>query len=332
MKRVKFSHIVIFLFLISTTAYGQLELTGFFDVNTGYDFTQERGDGFFINQFELDISYLKEGKYSLGTAIAYNPETEGMELAMAFLHINFVAADAMHPRREELLPHAGVVIGKFDVKFGLDYLSYASPDRPGVRQPIVVENSIGGWNDTGIDAHIVSKYYDVDLWVLNGFHNGFNLGGNLRLKPFDFFKVGYSHASDFIQLKNREGWINGLDATIELENFEIKTEYLWTKGLYCGEQDSVQYEEDLHGGFYFQLLTDLQEITTVPLYMMLRYGFCSSDSDRDLNGINDHIDRYTLAIGYQFSDNLSIRSEFMTDHFEDKSSEASGILQMVVAF
>jgi len=67
-----------------------------------------------------------------------------MELAMAYVHYNFINGEAMHPRREETMDHSGIVIGKFDINFGLDYLSFASPDRPIVSQPLVIEKTIGG--------------------------------------------------------------------------------------------------------------------------------------------------------------------------------------------
>ena len=322
---------IFFLLLLNSSAVAQPELTGFFDVINTAKFTESDYSQFQIGQFELDISYAHQSRFSLGTAIAYNNETQNMELAMAYAHFNFINEEGMHPRREEIMNHAGIVIGKFDMHFGLDYMSFASPDRPIVSQPLVIEKTIGGWNDIGVDFHMLHNDLSFHVWVVNGFYEGIDLGGNFRYAFLPFLSTGVSYSTDFVKINETEAYIAGLDLLIETDIIEIKAEYLSTKGVHGGEQDTLRIEE-MHGGFYIQALTQLEELITLPMFFTLRYGQWDSKSDRDLNGVSDYENRFTVGLGYQFHENISARLELLTNKIEDQARCRKGTLQLVVAF
>lgn len=330
LKKV-FQLFVILLLTLNSSIIAQAELTGFFDVINTQKFTESDYSQFQINQFELDISYAHQSRFSLGTAIAYNNETQNMELAMAYAHYNFINKEGIHPRREETINHVGIIIGKFDINFGLDYLSFASPDRPIVSAPLVYEKTIDGWNDTGVDFHMLHNDFSFHVWAVNGFYEGISLGGNLRYSFLPFLSAGVSQSTDFVKIDETKSSLTGIDLLIETDIIEIKSEYLWAKGIYAGEQDTVGAEE-MHGGFYVQALTQLEEFISLPIFFTLRYGQWNSKVDRDFNGVDDYENRFTVGLGYQFHENVSARLELLTNKIEDQERCRKGTLQLVVAF
>jgi len=322
---------VLLLLAFNSSIVAQPELTGFFDVINTQKFTESDYSQFQIGQFELDISYAHQSRFSLGTAIAYNNETQNMELAMAYAHYNFINEEGAHPRREETTNHTGIIIGKFDIHFGLDHMSFASPDRPIVSQPLVYEKTIEGWNDTGVDFHMLHNNFSFHVWAVNGFYKGISLGGNLKYSFVPFLSAGVSHSTDCTKIDEINASITGLDILIETDLVELKSEYIWAKGVYAGEQDTLG-TEDMHGGFYVQALTQLEEFISLPMFFTLRYGQWDSKSDRDLNGIDDYENRFTVGLGYQFHENVSARLELLTNKIENQERCRKGTLQLVVAF
>ncbi len=326
-----FQLFVFFLLLFNDLVLAQPELTGFFDVNISQKFTEIDYSQFQINQFEIDISYAHQSRFSLGTAIAYNNETQNMELAMAYAHYNFINEKGMHPRREETMNHTGIIIGKFDLNFGLDHLSFASPDRPIVSQPLVYEKTIGVWNNTGVDFHLLHNDVSFHVWAVNGFNEGMSLGGNLKYSLLPFLSAGVSHSTDFVKVNETRGSISGINLFIESDIVEIKSEYLWAKGIYGGEKDTLGTAV-MHGGFYVQGLTQLEELISQPMFLTLQYGQWNSKFDRDLNGVSDNENRFIVGLGYQFHENVSARLELLSNKIESQKSCKKGTLQLVVAF
>jgi len=327
--------VIIFIFtfsLLPRTGYSQVELTGFFDVVHTHNFSEDINNGFQINQFEIDISAGYKGHFSLGTAIAYTPAENQLNLAMAYLHYNILSGEPMHPRREEETNHLGIIAGKFDIHFGLDYLSFASPDRPVISQPLIIEKTIGGWNDIGIGAHLMRKYFALDLWSVNGFFGGFNLGGNFRIKPFSFMQAGFSHATDFNEKSEAMNRLEGVDIRLNFHPVEIISEYLWTSALYEGDIDTLSIN-NIREGFYIQAVTKLDGIVKLPFFMTLRYGYCNPRLDDEvINADCEAITRYTFGLGYDFAKYCSARLEIQSNQYETKKSNNMIFIQMVVAY
>jgi hypothetical protein len=319
-----------FIFMSPNISYSQTELSGFFDAIGVANFLDTKESQFLINQFELDFSYSHKSHFSVGTAVAYNNKTENMELAMAFVHYSFDDGPGKHPRRVEGYNHSALLIGKFDMPFGLDYLSYASIDRPTITQPLVIEKTIAGWNDIGIDYHLFKNNLKFDLWAVNGFNEGVGIGGNVRYKFFQFLEIGVSHSADINNFKNVNDWLSGIDFMINTELFEIKSEFLWMKGVYEGAVDTVLNNKMHHGG-YFQVLTKLERWTSLPLILTLRFGGwqCSGEID---DSIDDTQRRYSTTIGYNLHNNLALRMELVTNTYDNSTTETIVFLQMVVGF
>ncbi len=323
---------VFILFILIKASPAQVELTGFFDLVHTHNFSKDINNGFQINQFEIDISAGYKGHYSIGTAIIYVPEEKHLNLAMAYMHYNVFTGEPMHPRREEENDHFGVIAGKFDIHFGLDYLSFAAPDRPVISQPLIIEKTIAGWNDIGIGMHLMRKYFAVDLWGVNGFFGGFNLGGNFRLKPLPFLQAGFSHATDFNKKTEPMNRLEGVDIRLKFPHVEIISEYLWASALYEGKIDTLSIN-NIREGFYIQAVTKFEHLINLPFFMTLRYGYCNPRIDREVvNAECEAITRYTFGLGYNFAKYFSTRIEIQSNHYESKMQDNLVYLQMVVAY
>jgi hypothetical protein len=329
-KNVRFGLLLILYILSSDLMNAQIETSGFFDVAGIANLSDSKQSKFIINQFELDFSYLHKSHFSVGSALAYNNETGNIELPMAFIHYSFNEGPGKHPRRVETYDHSALLIGKFDMPFGLDYLSYASVDRPTFTQPLVIEKTIAGWNDIGVDFHLFAGKFKFDVWTVNGFRDGVGIGGNVRYQLFHFLEVGASHSSDVNNFKKVDDWLSGVDIKIDTEVFHIKSEFLWMKGVYEGIVDTVLNNE-MHQGGYVQVLTDFEKWTSLPLSLTLRIGGwqCSDVSDEDFD---DSQMRYTATVGYYLHENLSIRLEMAANTYNKGATETLGVAQIVVGF
>ncbi|MCK5456562.1 MAG: hypothetical protein KAI45_05490, partial [Melioribacteraceae bacterium] len=73
--------LTISLTAFTTKSFAQSEVTGFFDLLSTQNLTTKSGHEFNINQFEIDVSYAHQTNFSVGTAVAFNPDLAQMELA-----------------------------------------------------------------------------------------------------------------------------------------------------------------------------------------------------------------------------------------------------------
>lgn len=318
------------LFLINVLS-AQTEFSGFFDIYNSAQFEIEEYSGFQINQFELDISHSYKESLSLGTAIAFNPNMGQFELASAYLHYSIFNKAIMHPRRKEERNHTAIMIGKFDVPFGLDYLSLASPDRPTFYQPLPVEKSIGAWNDMGINIHVLADQLKGDFTIVNGFNEGVNLSAKIEYEIFQKLNMGISHASDFSSFKQRNNWANGISFLADIDIVQIKSEYIWARGLLHGEQDTLNANGTNHG-FYIQALTELEPIIGLPYFVTARYGIWNSSKYYKEEKPGDRQDRFTFTIGYHICSECSVRSDIQSDQFGKNERSTQATIQLVVGF
>jgi hypothetical protein len=325
-------YFLLFAFIFFKNGTAQVNLTGFFDVIHTHNFSDNLNNGFNINQFEIDISAGYKGHFSLGTAIAYAPKEGTLNLSMAYLHYNVITGSPKHPRLEEKENHFGVIAGKFDIHFGLDYLSFAAPERPLVTQPLIIQKTVAGWNDIGIGLHLMRKYFAIDIWSVNGFFDGFNIGGNFRIKPFSFLQIGFSHATDFNNKSEEMDRLEDIDLLFNFGPFEIKSEYLWTSALYEGDIDTLSLE-NIREGFYLQALTKLDGIVNMPFFVTLRYGYCNPRIHEDVTNADcEAITRYTAGIGYDFAQYCSARFEVNSDQYKTKDPVTMIYFQIVVSY
>ncbi len=312
--------------------WAQTEVTGFFDIIHSYRLADRATTGFRINQFEIDMSKLYKDNISFGAAVAYNNSCGNIELSMVYLHYNLLTNEVKHPRRSEEDEHAGIVIGKFDVPVGLDYLSFASPDRPVVSQPLIIEQTIGGWNDVGINLHLNKNYFRFNFSAVNGFNDGVNFVGDFVLKPMPGFKLGLFHTSDFNSKIKRKSWIGGVYLFAEKGLFELKSEYIRANGIYGGEQDTLNADR-VHDGFYVQLLTDFGKTeSSWPLFFTLRYSEWYDEDETKPVFLPDRIKRYVVGAGYHINAYSSFRLEYLDEYPQGEKHSNQLTAQFVVGF
>ncbi|HID38820.1 MAG TPA: hypothetical protein EYP36_04825 [Calditrichaeota bacterium] len=311
----------------------QTEISGFFDIINTYRISERETGGFKINQFEIDISKAYKDNLSFGAAIAYNNICDNIELSMVYLHYNLINNEVKHPRRSEEDDHIGIVIGKFDVPIGLDYLSYASPDRPVVSQPLIIEQTIAGWNDVGLNLHLNNCYLRFNVSALNGFNNGMNLAGDLVFKVRPDFHFGLFHTSDFNKKAYRKSWISGLSLSVRHHIFELKSEYLRANGIYGGEQDTLK-DGHVHDGYYVQLVTDLSKLQKNgrPFFFTLRYSFWQDENENSPVPLPERIERYVLGLGYRINDYSSVRLEYLRENPQGTKYSDRVTAQLVVGY
>lgn len=320
------------LLIFSGHSQAQTEITGFFDITHTYQIMDKQTTGFKINQFEIDISRAYKDHLTFGAAVAYDNELHTFDLSMAYLHYNLFKDEVKHPRRTEEDEHAGILIGKFDVPIGLDYLSFASPDRPVVSQPLIIEQTIAGWNDVGLNLHLNKKYFRVNFSAVNGFNNGVNVVGDLVLKIIPGIKLGLFHTSDFNKKIIRKSWINGAYLLAEKGIFELKSEYLWAHGIYGGEQDTSKTHHS-HDGFYVQLVSDISKVEgKLPLFFTLRYSLWQDENGNSSVSLPQKIERYVLGVGYQLYQYSSFRLEYLLEDPQGSKRFDRLTAQLVVGF
>ena len=322
-----------FFILLVSDLSAHVTFSGFSDIVYSHELNANVTGGFSLNQFELDISHDYTPHLSFGTAIIWQPETQSLGLAMAYVHYNIMKGKGKHPRRNEEHSHTGFIFGKFDVPFGIDYLSYASPDRPVVNQPLPVQKTMGGWNDIGVNFHLVRRILKFDAWVVNGYYDkSNNVGFNFRGRITHNIEIGFSASSDVRNISEYDDWLAGLHLIAKVDPFDLRAEILQSKGVYINEPDTIQ-KSSAHGGFYIQLVTNFESfLINIPLNMTLRYAKWTSKDDHDSDLVSDEEKRYTFGLGYIINENFSMRSEYYYSMFEDKYLTSVLLLQIVASF
>lgn len=326
--------IIIFIVILSTLSIvsAQIEFSGFFDINYQCDISSKENLGFNYGQFELDISSVLSDYVQIEGAIAYNPDEEKMELGAGFVDFHLFGDDEEHPARGGFLNHSGLMIGQFDVPFGLDYLSIPSPDRKIVNTPLLNEMTINCWNDFGLSVYGANDVFNFVLYSVNGFNGGVALGGRTGYLGLPWTEVGFSIMADVENMNSVYNNVMGFDLLSQLGNHnELKFEYQISEGVYLGEQDD-NTSSNKHEGFYVQYFTDFVKWIKLPVFAVFRYGAWNAEFDKDENGNDDYQNRYTFGIGYRVAENAEFRLEYLSNQIEDENRTDLLTIQTVVSF
>ncbi len=140
-------------------------LSGFVDVRGVYSSDPDRTSKFSIGQTELDLEQMISDRVGVFLAAAYNSESGAIELGAAELQLTL--------RNDSLrfLNNISLIVGQFDVPFGIGCRYYASTDCESITSPWY-SHRVGnwsGWNDYGVRLAVTSPIATGDLYLVNGY-------------------------------------------------------------------------------------------------------------------------------------------------------------------
>ena len=314
---MKKNNILILIILFTTLSYGQIEFSGFMDLLHTTDL-EESNSLFSYGQFELDLAMGISKKILAIAAVAYNAEDEVMGMGAGFLDYHLFGGEEYHPASGEILPHSGLIIGQFDVPFGLDYLSIPSPDRALISAPLLNRKTIDGWNDVGVNLYGVISIMNYSLSYVNGLGNNYSFGGRVELSPVENINIGTSFAKDIGDVESKIA-VFGVDISAELATHQVKFEYIQAENCLDGI-----LSESSNSGYYGEVFINFETYVSFPMYAVVRYGAWTDGTDDE--------SEIASGLGFNINDNASIRAEYLQEKVNDEVSVKTLIFQTVVSF
>ncbi len=277
---------------------GTISVRAFGDILWPVSSSSEQPTKFSINQAEIDLEGQISPALAASLALAYDPDSQAFALAVLTAHISVLESEKLN---------AGLLVGQFDVPFGIDYLVYASVDRKLVTQPIFLDSTHGGWNDLGLDLKLESSNFGADFYLVNGDICGRGtivcpvdrpetrraFGTHLAWKPSETWEWGFSGA--YFQTPDHQGNMSmlGGDFQFHREKFHLKAEL-------------ISHDTDVHDsstgkaeGWYAQGLYEWGRLFTVVRYDQLKPAHDSGDE----------ASRWSLGLGYVLEKDLEVRVE-----------------------
>ena len=289
-----------------------LEITGFGDFL--YVGSEEQ---FETGQVEVDLETTLDDRIGLSAAIAFGGES--FELGAFTIDFHLFGSEGDHFRPATAVAHSGLIIGQFDVPFGLDWLVYPSIDRKLVSGPVVVENSHDFWNDYGVQGYLETEYVNAVAYAVNGFgYEGGEEeiemkiagGGRVGIKPHALLEIGGSYAGFFDEGNELDMSLIGVDGQFSIGNFSAKGEYVLHRLGQAGENKIEQT------GFYGQGMYEFGRY-----FLVSRYGQYRPDGEEDLT-------RLSVGGGWVVQEGCEVRVEQQINSEEENVT----LLQLVVGF
>ncbi|MBT3603839.1 MAG: hypothetical protein HOE48_19410 [Candidatus Latescibacteria bacterium] len=276
-----------------------------------------------VGQMEVDLETHIAEKVVIGAAVAYDGENFGLGAFTVDLHLLGSKGDHFHSNSG--IMHSGIIVGQFDVPFGIDWHVYPSIDRKLVSAPLVIENTHNGWNDFGVQAYLEAGKMNVVAYATNGFcSEGLGcpvdvdkkmaaVGSRVGIKPHSTLEIGGSWAGFLYPDDDRDRVMAGGDVQFAYQN-------VFFKGEYVVHQVSLASKQTLtRRGFYGQGLYDFGKT-----YVVARYGnFSPGDAQ-----VED-LTRLSVGGGWVILDGCELRFEYQ------RNSQDGGRLaftQLVVGF
>ncbi len=315
----------------------EIEITGFMDFISSYNNASVDRTNIALGQAEVDLAKELSASKSIEVAIAYNDDESKFELGAAILDIHFSNFDGDSHLRDSRMVHTSLIIGQFDVPFGIDYNSYASVDRKLITAPRVVNLTHEGWNDLGFNLTIEGQRGNLSLFVVNGFESSAEIssqvinlatslmeeqieevnttpsnafGGRIGFNLFKNLEIGSSAALGLNADNKDEMVLLGTDLQLHINNFLVKGEY-----IHHSVNRSIQRENNQ--GYYIQSLYNFESF-----YLTSRYGSFQPD------GI-EWVGQLSIGGGIPISHGTEIRIESL---IHESSANNKTMLQFVTEF
>ncbi|MBK7770410.1 MAG: hypothetical protein IPI48_07745 [bacterium] len=145
------------------------EITGFMDVLFSTDEVTAGERDFRLGQAELDFFACTSDHSCACVAVAYDPATGTFGLGAATIEFLIAGKGSDCRHHYEKWERSGLVVGQFDIPFGIDWLTYPSVDRRTVTAPDAIDATHDGWNELGASFFVEATRYTARAWVTNGF-------------------------------------------------------------------------------------------------------------------------------------------------------------------
>lgn len=251
----------ILLLILPVDLFGQednsetqsIEMSGFFDVVTAFNQPSHEVSRFSLGQAELDLTKKVSPMINTLIAVCYSSTTSAFGVGVATVDIHPANYSQKSWGALGKMESFGLIAGKFDIPFGLDWQQYGSITRKLITMPTVCAETHAGWNDIGLQAYFSSERLNFTTFAVNGFasmaetswmelnletneyeeqtetinttpSNAF--GARLGLKPVQQLEVGASYAEGLNKSDKVEMSIWGLDSRAALGNLMVQGEYI----------------------------------------------------------------------------------------------------------
>ncbi len=195
---------------------------------------------FSLGQAEVGLAAAVNDRTDAALALAWDPDTDEVGLGCATVNLRFGPGDPGSICRHRHLPGSGILAGRFDVPFGVDWLTYPSIDRPLISAPLAVDAAHGSWNADGVLGYASSGPGNVIVHATGGFDRERALadgsaaawtgrqafGGRIGAVPVQGFAPGLSAAWVDAVEDGRSLALVGLDLTVDVGRWFMRAEWL----------------------------------------------------------------------------------------------------------
>jgi len=298
----------------------EVSVSGFMDVVFTSHTPDEELPLLAINQAELTVGAIVAPRIAISITPAW--DGEAMSLATAYVQLDKHSTDEQYFSRH--LSGMGLLVGRFDVPFGLDWLSYPSIDRPLITPPEAVLGTHGAWNADGVAVlgrrgmingilHATGGF-DFEGETADGTQEQWLArhaeGGRLGLTPLTGFSLGMSGAI-ITAAHERDMYLVGLDAMVRTGRLDMRGEII----RHRAEADGLAITDE---GWYLQAKWDLG-----PAYAIARWDVLLDDGEEDSRHLS-------MGVGVPLNPWVTLRSEYQMA-VADKG-EDTFYLQMAAGF
>lgn len=304
-----------------------IEITGFGDFFYAVRQGNEQEDDFELGQVEVDLAATIDEEISIETAIAYDTEGGTFGLGCFIVDFHLFGSEGGHFRPAVDIDHSGIIVGQFDVPFGIDWNVYPSIDRKLVSGPLVVENTHDFWNDFGVQGYLETKWFNAVVYGTNGF--GYEstdnagkpvnvemkaaFGGRIGFKLHETIEIGGSYTGFLNQDNKLDMSLMGADLQFNYEGLSIKGEYIAHGLALAGDNDVI------NTGFYAQGMYNFGKF-----FLVSRYGIFLPDMEEANN-----LTRVSTGVGWVIRENCELRFEYQADPEND---DDVAFLQLAAGF
>ena len=265
----------------SAQDYPSLEIWGFMDFQLAGDDDWAGGDRFLLGQAEIDVEAEVAPYVSTAVALAFDPDEESFGLGVAVADFHMWGHGNGHRYQNKTIDASGLIVGLFDVPFGIDWQVYPSIDRSLISGPLAVAGTHDGWNDLGVTFYIESGIWNGVFYAVNGFEREGEINGGeyvvtgdggfgtrVGANPVGTLEFGASAASVSGQEDNQSMVLYGADCQFGLGALSFKGEYI------SHQVDDGQGADWTNNGYYAQAQYDFE-----CWYLVCRYDHFDGESE-----------------------------------------------------